>query len=103
MDSQLSVWLMVGLAVFAANLPFINERCFAVLALQRFSLAKPFWFRLFEIIALYFVLGALGMALESRAGNRFEQGWEFYAITFVLFVVLAFPGFIYRYLRRSHE
>jgi ADP-ribose pyrophosphatase len=41
---------------------------------------------------LYFVVGALGFWLESRAGNRFEQGWQFYAITFSLFIVFAFPA-----------
>jgi hypothetical protein len=34
---------------------------------------------------------------ESRAGNRFEQGWQFYAITFSLFIVFAFPGFTFQY------
>ena len=45
-----------------------------------------------------FVVGALGFMLEARAGNRFDQGWQFYAVTFSLFIVLAFPGFTYQYL-----
>ena len=102
MDSNASVWLIVLLAVIAANLPFVNERCFAVLAIQRFSLSKPFWFRLLELLVLYLLVGAAGLFLEAKAGNRFEQGWEFYAITVFLFLVLAFPGFVLRYLRRSH-
>jgi len=94
---------MVILAVVAANLPFINERCFALVAVQRFSLAKPIWFRLIELLVLYGLLGFAGFALESRMGNRFVQTWEFYAITSFLFVVLAFPGFVFRYLRRRHD
>jgi hypothetical protein len=45
----------------------------------------------------------LGIArlLESNAGNAFSQGWQFYAVTVCLFLVLAFPGFIFRYLRRK--
>jgi hypothetical protein len=38
--------------------------------------------------------------LESNAGNVFNQGWQFYAVTVCLFLVLAFPGFTFRYLRR---
>ena len=38
--------------------------------------------------------------LEARIGNVFTQVKEFYMITVPLFVVLAFPGFVYRYLRK---
>lgn len=103
MASLTSVWLIVVLAVIAANLPFVNERCFAVFALRRFSFIKPFWLRLLELIILYFVIGATGVFLESSSGNRFPQGWEFFAITSFLFLVLAFPGFVFRYLRRRRD
>ena len=43
--------------------------------------------------------GSTGPDLTTL-GNRFVQAWEFYAITGTLFVTLAFPGFIYRYLVR---
>jgi hypothetical protein len=59
---------------------------------------KSAWLRIGELIVLYFVVGALGFMLEARAGNRFDQEWQFYAITFSLFVVFAFPGFTYQYL-----
>ncbi len=49
---------------------------------------------------LYFVVGGLALLLERRAGQIAPQGWEFYAITATLFVTLAFPGFVYRYLLR---
>jgi len=41
--------------------------------------------------------------LESRIGNVFPQTWEFYAITACMFVVLAFPGFVLRYLRKRRH
>lgn len=72
------------------------------MALQRFSMSKPIWFRLLELSVLYCVLGAVAYLLESGAGNRFSQSWEFYAATIFLFLVLAFPGFVFRYLRRRH-
>ncbi|WP_370868643.1 DUF2818 family protein [Undibacterium sp.] len=154
MGNSASTWLIIALAVLAANLPFLNERCFAIIALQRFaflksmfsratgdvpttdlpvadprvnglvfsssdgSLEKPIhiqslkdtsapvikslWLRLFELIILYFCVGAIAFVLESAAGNRFPQRWEFYAINACLFLVLAFPGFVYRYLKHHH-
>ena len=41
--------------------------------------------------------------LENKAGQIAPQGWEFYAITATLFMTLAFPGFVYRYLFKRHE
>jgi hypothetical protein len=89
-------WFIVLLALVGANLPFVNQRIFAVAPIR--AAKKIAWIRLAELIVLYFVVGALGFMLEARAGNRFEQGWQFYAVTFCLFVVLAFPGFAYQYL-----
>ena len=48
------------------------------------------------------IAGALGFAFESALGNRFSQTWEFYAITLSLYLVLAYPGFVYRYLFKRH-
>jgi hypothetical protein len=92
-------WLLILLSLLAANLPFFNERCFGILALRAFPV-KPFWFRLLELISLYFVLGGLAFMLETATGNRFIQTWEFYAVTACLFLVIAFPGFVYRYLKK---
>jgi hypothetical protein len=97
-DVSASSWFVILLAILTANLPFLNERLFAVVPLRRGS--KPFWLRLAELLILYFLLLGVGYLLEARIGNVFEQGWEFYAITLCLFIVLAYPGFVYRYLRR---
>ena len=42
--------------------------------------------------------GGIGKALEAHAGQIHPQDWEFYAVTAALFLTLAFPGFVYRYL-----
>ena len=89
-------WFIVLLALVGANLPFLNQRIFAVVPMK--AEKKSPWLRIAELIVLYFVVGALGFMLEARAGNRFEQGWQFYAITFSLFIVFAFPGFTFQYL-----
>jgi hypothetical protein len=82
----------------AANLPFFNHRILALGPLLQPR--KALLLRLGEMVVLYFVVGALGLLLEKRAGQIAPQGWEFYAVTGTLFVTLAFPGFVYRYLVR---
>lgn len=94
-------WFVIGLAALAANLPFLNERLLGVLAVPAFP-RKPFWLRLLEMTVLYFAVGGVAWLLESRIGGVFSQGWEFYAVTACLFLVLAFPGFVFRYLRKRH-
>lgn len=100
MDVSLSGWFVILLAVCAANLPFLSNRLFAVIPLTRGT--KPFWLRLIEMLVLYVLIGAIAHSLESRIGNAFPQGWEFYAITGCLFLVLGYPGFVLRYLRKKH-
>lgn len=100
MDVSFSAWFVILLAALAANLPFLNQKLFAAIPLNGPS--KPIWIRLIELFVMYWVVGAIAYGLESRIGNAFSQGWEFYTITACLFIVLAFPGFVYRYLRRRH-
>ena len=90
---------MILLATFAANLPFVNQRLFGIIGLRRNH--KSLWLRVLELIVLYFAVGLVARLLESRIGNLAPQNWEFYAITGCLFLVLAFPGFTFRYLRRQ--
>jgi hypothetical protein len=95
-----SIWLVILLAFAAANLPFVNQRLLAVVPLAR---PKSLALRLAELVLMYFAVGAVGLLLEMRAGQIAPQGWEFYAVTGALFITFAFPGFIWRYLRRrSH-
>ncbi|MBB6084449.1 DUF2818 family protein [Castellaniella defragrans] len=65
--------------------------------------AKSFFDRLLEVLVGYVLVGTLGFALELNLGNAFPQRWEFYAVTLALFLVLGYPGFVWRYmLRRRH-
>lgn len=93
------VWSLIVLAFCLANLPFINQRLFALLRIKAFQ-KKPLWVRLIELVVIYFLLGILAHLLESNLGSVFSQGWEFFAITACLLIVFAFPGFIFQYLRR---
>lgn len=101
MSVQTLNWCVLVLAVFAANLPFVNQQLFGVIPLGiSADYSKPVWIRFFELLVLYGGVGVVAWFLESEAGNAFEQSWEFYAITACLFLVLAYPGYVYRYLRK---
>lgn len=97
MSHDLSVWLVMLTAVLAANLPFVNQRWLAVIPRQGH---KHLWTHVLELVLLYLLVGGLGLALEQSGGQIYPQGWEFYATTAALFLTLAFPGFVYRYLLR---
>lgn len=65
--------------------------------------SKSFFDRLLELLVFYALVGTLGFAFESSIGSAFVQGWEFYAVTLSLFIVLAYPGFVYRYLFKRRK
>lgn len=67
------------------------------------TINKPFPVRLLEVLMFYGLIGVLGFAFEANIGNPFVQTWEFYAITLSLFLVLGYPGFVYRYLLRHRK
>ena len=86
------------MALVGANLPFVSDRVFALIPAKR---SKTLWVRLAELVALYFVVGGVALLLEQAVGQIYPQRWEFYATTAALFLTLAFPGFVFRYLRKS--
>ncbi|OQX05616.1 MAG: hypothetical protein BWK73_33210 [Thiothrix lacustris] len=89
-------WGFIALALLLANLPWLSQRCFLILQCD----TKSMWWRLLEWFVLYFVIGGIALLLEQRAmGSIHPQDWEFYAVTLALFMVFAFPGFIYRHVR----
>ena len=98
MNVSLVSWFVILLALFGANLPFFNERLFALIPLSR--PVKPVWLRLVELLVLYLLVGVAARMLEARIGSVFPQDWEFFAITACLFLVFAYPGFVLRYLRK---
>lgn len=100
MSQGVAVWLLIALALGSANLPFLTEKIFGLLPYKRGEAvsSKPFWLRLLEVLVFYLLVGWVGFAFEARLGNRFAQRWEFYAITLSLYLVLAYPGVVYRYL-----
>jgi hypothetical protein len=87
------------IAVVLANLPFFTERIFAVKSLAPGKVKSLAW-RVLELLVYYALTIALGVLIEGRLGQIQKQGWQFYGITFCLFLVLAYPGFVIRYLKK---
>jgi hypothetical protein len=98
-SSNGAIWFLILLAFLAANLPFFTERLLLVLPLPAALAPKNLALRLLELVLLYFLVGGVGLWFEQRVGRIAPQGWEFYAVTGALFLTLAFPGFVWRYLR----
>lgn len=96
MTASTGVWFVIFLALAGANLPFVNQRLFALVRLKPGQ--KAMWVRLAELIVSYVVVGLIGFAVEGALGNPFPQGWQFYAITACMMLVFAFPGFTWQYL-----
>lgn len=100
MGQTASVWLVIILALCAANLPFISHR---LLAVVRLAHGKNLATRLAELVVMYFIVGGIALLLEKRLGQIAPQAWEFYAVTGTLFITLAFPGFVWRYLLKHRN
>lgn len=95
-------WALLGLVFFAANLPWFSEKLFYLIPLNRGNKSekmKHLGWCLLELLVLYFVMGAVAWYAERATfGQVTPQAWEFYAVTGCLFLVFAFPGFVYKVL-----
>ncbi|GEM_PF-87349 len=92
MKVAVSVVLLAGIVL--ANLPWLTTRFLAVFPLKR---PKSLPICLLEWLVYYFLAGAVALGTERKmTGGLYAQGWEFYVVTFFLFMVFALPGFIFR-------
>lgn len=91
---------LLGLLLVLANLPFLSAR---VLGLGPRRPQRPFSARLLELLLLGSLWLLLALAAEGRLGQRHPQGWAFYAVLLCLLLTFAFPGFVWRYLRRHRH
>jgi hypothetical protein len=95
MNNDFSVWALIGLALIMANAPFFNSRFFLFYTLTP---RKSFGIHVLELLIAYTIVGLVGRWIEGVQGQIAPQKWEFYATTATLFLTLAFPGFVYRFL-----
>jgi len=89
---QSSVATLLIVAFIAANLPFLTPRLVGVIRIAN----KHFGWRLLELVALFLLVGLFARFLEARQMPVQPQHWQFYVTTAALFVVFAFPGFVYQ-------
>lgn len=93
-----SIVLIVLFSIIMANLPWLSERFFIIFN-PPFGGVKLTWMRLLEwlIFGFFSLLFAWGFE-QKMTGTTHSQDWEFYAICISLFVVFAYPSFLYRHL-----
>ncbi len=99
MGANAPAWGLLLVGLIAANLPFFNQR---VLLFGPRRPSKAIGWRLLELLLLTAAVVGLGMLIEARLGQRSAQGWEFYVVVVCLMLTFAFPGFVWRHLRRHH-
>ncbi len=85
------------LALILANAPFVFSRFLGFGANKQQKLA---WLVL-ELFLSYGVFIVIGRALEAHFGQNAPQAWQFYAVSLCLFLSMAFPGFVWRYLLKK--
>ena len=94
MTALQSSWLIIAIALIAANLPWLSDRVLLVLE-PKDGVKRAAW-RWLEWLLLFFIVGGVAMGMEQKLnGETYSQDWEFYAIALCLFLVFALPGFIY--------
>lgn len=88
-----SMYILLLLAFIFANTPFLTSRLLGIFPLKR----KHFGHHLFELFVGFGITAGLARLLESRAGSVHPQDWEFYAVVVCLYLIFAFPAFVWRY------
>jgi len=87
------IFLIILSALLFANLPWLTSNFLIFIKKPK----KNNFLVLLELIVFYFIFGIFLLFIEGQAlGNTHDQDWEFYAVTFCLFIVFSFPGFIYK-------
>ena len=92
--------ILLLLALVLANSPWFSPRLFFIIPVKKQP--KNIAWCLIELITLYFIFGCIARYAEGNImGQVTPQKWEFYTITFCLFLVFSFPGFVYRFFWRE--
>lgn len=98
MNQSAAVSLTLLVLIVLANLPFVSPR---LLVIGPRRPARGFGVRLAELLLFGLLALGLGWFFEVQTGQRHEQGWAFYVVLLCLLLTFAFPGFVWRYLRRG--
>ena len=87
------MYTLLLLTLIIANFPFLTQRGLGIIPLKR----KTIWHHLAELALGFIGIAAIAYVLESRSGSVHRQDWEFYATVVCLYLVAAFPAFVWRY------
>lgn len=86
-------YLIIIFSLILANIPWFSSSFLLVIPRK----TKTIGLICIELLIIYVVLGLILIAIENQViGNVHSQDWEFYVVTFFLFVVFSFPGFIFK-------
>ena len=94
-----SMYILLALTLLFANLPFLTQRVLGFLPVAR----KHFGYHLIELAIGFALTAVFAYILESRSGSVHEQGWAFYVVAVCLYLVFAFPAFVWRYFSHSRH
>jgi hypothetical protein len=92
-----AITVVLVAALISANLPFVNDRLF-VFGPRRAP--KSVAWRVLELAVYALLVGLIGRGLESNLGQTSPIRWEFVTVWLCVFLTLASPGFVWRYLRK---
>lgn len=82
------------LMFFMANLGWVSDKWLGMV-----GTISQLWQRFAVLVPSYLITLAIAYLVERLVmGQVWPQGWEFYSINLCVFLVLSFPGFIYRVL-----
>ncbi len=102
-------YLFIGTAFFFANLPFItqdsNINYFLswILRIEKNQKVQNL-FRLIEFFFYYMMLGAISLIFDDKSIEYpCKKEPRFYLITFFLYLMLSYPGIVYRYLVKQKK
>ncbi len=94
----LGMYAFLILAFLAANMPFFSKKIFFIIKTDK---RKHFLFELSECLVYYGLSASLAYFMEVQtSGSAHNQDFVFYVITFALFLVFAFPGFVFSHFWR---
>lgn len=86
--------LFLLLMLFMANLGWVSDKWLGLV-----GSVSQLWQRFVVLLPAYLItLGIAYLVERFVMGQVWPQGWEYYSITLCVFLVLSFPGFVYRVL-----
>lgn len=99
-DFQTYYYGLLLLLIVAANWPFFVSRKLFWLPATAERPKHIGWYAL-ELLLSFALVLAVGKWMEAQVVQPKSQDWGFYVVLFTLFLTLAFPGFVWRFLRKG--